>query len=374
MTVKLVARNGALRRLGEIDDFRSLTAPLRYNRTSDWQLELDGDSPGVEMLSLTGGLIVERDGATLFSGPVVGINRKREGSRSTVTVSGFTDTVWLERRLAAPVTAGPPYTAAAYHTVNGVAETVMRTYVNDNLGPGAVADRRLVRFALAADGLRGTTVKGSARFGSLLELLQGLALAGGDIGFRVVQSGEALEFQVYQPADKTSTAVFSVEFGNLRGYEYQQTVPSATYAYVAGEGEGTARVIVEGGDATAITDYGRFETFRDRRDTSDVPTLEQQRSETLDEMQAKTALSISPIDTDAVTFGTHYNLGDRVKVVIDGVAIQDVVREVLLTVTSDRGEVLTPVLGTPGASSPRVPELFDAVRRQARRLSHLERR
>lgn len=374
MTVKLVARNSALRRLGEIDDFRSLTSPLRYNRTSDWQLELDGGSPGVDLLSLTGGLIVERDGATLFSGPVSGIVRKTEGGRSTVTVSGVDDTVWLDRRLAVPVPSGPPYTAAAYHTVNGVAETVMRTYVNDNLGPGALAARRLERFALAADGLRGTTVKGSARFTSLLELLQGLALAGGDIGFRIVQSGEALEFQVYQPADKTSTAVFSVEFGNLRGYEYQQTVPSATYAYVAGEGEGTARVIVEGGDAAAITDYGRFETFRDRRDTADVPTLEQQRSETLDEMQAKTALSISPIDTDAVTFGTDYNLGDRVKVVIDGVAIQDVVREVLLTVTSDRGSVLTPVLGTPGASSPRVPDLFDAVRRMARRVSFLERR
>lgn len=374
MTVKLVARNSALRRLGQIEDFRSLTSPLRFNRTSDWQLELDGGSAGVDLLSLTGGLIVERDGTTLFSGPVTNILRKTEGSRSTVTVSGFDDTVWLDRRLAAPVTAGPPYTAAAYHTVNGVAETVMRTYVNDNLGPGAVADRRLARFALAADGLRGTTVKGSARFTSLLELLQGLALAGGDIGFRVVQSGEALEFQVYQPADKTSTAVFSVEFGNLRGYDYQQTVPSATYAYVGGGGEGTARVIVEGGDTAAITDYGRFETFRDRRDTSDVPTLEQQRSETLDEMQAKTALSISPIDTDAVTFGTHYNLGDRVKVVIDGVAVQDVVREVLLTVTPDRGSVLTPTLGTPGASSPRVPDLFDAVRRQARRLSHLERR
>jgi hypothetical protein len=374
VTVKVVARNSALRRLGEIDDFRSLSMPLRFNRTSSWELVLDADSPGVALLTLTGGLIVERDGVTILSGPVTGITASSQGGRSTVTVSGVDDTVWLERRLAMPVPSGPPYTSAAYHLVNGAAETVIRTYVDQNLGPSAIADRRLLRFALAADGGRGLSVKGSARFGMLLEVLQGLALAGGDLGFHIVQSDEQLVFEVYEPADMTSTAIFSVAFGNLLGFEYQQTVPVANYIYVAGEGEGTARTIVEGGDTTSIATHQRFETFRDRRDTGDTATLEQQRQESLDEAQARTSLAISPIDTDAVAFGRDYNLGDRVTVVIDGVAVQDVVREVLLTVTADRGEVLTPTLGTPGASSPRVPDLFAAVARQARRLSFLERR
>lgn len=374
MTVKIIARDTALRRLGEIDDFRSLSMPLRFNRVSGWELVLDATSPGVELLTLTGGVIVERDGVTVLSGPVTGSVARAQGGRATVTFSGVDDTVWLERRLAAPVPSGPPYTAAAYDTRSGIAETVMRAYVENNLGPSAVAARRLARFSVAADGLRGTSVNGSARFASLLELLQGLALAGGDLGFRIVQSGEALLFEVYQPADKTATAIFSVDFGNLLGYEFQQTVPAANYVYVAGGGEGTARTFVEGGDTASISTYQRFEVFRDRRDTTDTVTLEQQRAETLDELQAKTALSIEPIDTDAVTYGRDYNLGDRVTVVIDGVAVQDVVREVLLTVTADAGEVLRPVLGTPGASSPQVPDLFDSVRRTARRVSFLERR
>jgi hypothetical protein len=375
VTIKLEARNAALRRLGEIDDFRSLTMPLRFNRTSEWELVLDGDSPGAALLTETGGLIVERDGRVLLSGPVRQITRALSGGRSTVTVKGFDDTVWLDRRLAPPVPSGPPYASAAYHTVNGAAESVMRTYVDSNLGPAATAGRRLARFALAADGLRGSSVKGSARFTMLLELLQALALSGGDLGFRIVQSGETLVFEVYQPADMTTTAIFSVEFGNLLGYEYQTSAPQANYVYVGGGGEGTARVIVEGGDTSSIDVHQRIEApFRDRRDTEDVATLEQQRAESLLEMQAQTSLSITPIDTEAVAFGTHYGLGDRVTVVIDGVEVQDVVREVLLTVTADEGEVLTPTLGTPGATSPRVPDLFAAVARQGRRLSFLERR
>lgn len=375
MTVKLIARDTALRRLGEVSDFKSLSMPLRFNRVSSWQLTLDGDSAGVDLLTLTGGLIVERDGVTLLSGPVTSIIRSSINGHTTVSVTGVDDTAWLDRRLAVPVPSGPPYTSAAYHTVDGVAETVMRTYVDSNLGPSAIADRRLPRFSLAADGLRGSSVKGSVRFGSLLELLQGLALSGGDLGFRIVQSGETLVFEVYTPADKTATAIFSTDFGNLLGYEYQQTVPDANYIYVGGGGEGTSRTIVEGGDAASIATYGRREgVFRDRRDTTDTATLEQQRAESLEESQAMTALSISPIDTDAVSFGSEYGLGDKVTVVIDGVEIKDVVREVLLSLTPDGGEVLTPVLGTPGARSPRVPELFDAVRRTARRLSFLERR
>jgi hypothetical protein len=375
VTIKLEARDAALRRLDEIDDFTSLTMPLRFNRTSDWTLILDGDSVGASLLTETGGLIVTRDGETLLSGPVRKITRTLLDGRSTVTVTGVDDTVWLDRRLAVPVPAGPPYTSAAYHTVNGVAETVMRTYVDSNLGPSAIAARRLARLGLAADGLRGTSVKGSARFTMLLELLQALALSGGDLGFRIVQSGEALVFEVYEPADMTATAIFSVDFGNLVGYEYQTTVPQANYIYVGGGGEGTARVIVEGGDTASIDVHQRIEaSFRDRRDTEDTATLEQQRAETLLETQAQTSLSITPIDTDAVSFGTHYGLGDRVTVVIDGVEVQDVVREVLLTLTPDGGEVLTPTLGTPGATSPRVPDLFAAVARQARRLSFLERR
>jgi hypothetical protein len=373
VTVTITTRDEALRRTGQVEDFRSLTMPLRFNRTSSWVLELDEKAPVADLFGRTSGVIIARDGVPLLSGPVTGLRRTRQGGRRTLIVNGVDDTVWLERRLALPVPSGPPYTAAAYDDRSGAAETVMRGYVNDNLGPGATAARRLPALTLLADEARGTSVRGRARFVTLLELLQALALAGGDLGFRIVQVGVGLQFQVYLPADRTRSAVFSLELGNLRGYDYAVAAPTADYVYVGGGGEGTGRVIVEGGDQPTVDLYGRVEVFIDRRDTAVAADLEQTRAETLLEQRETTSLSIEPVDTASVAFGRDYGLGDRVSVVIDRETVQDVVREVTLTLTRE-GERLTPVIGTPGASSPQVPALFDIQKRQARRLSQIERR
>jgi hypothetical protein len=373
VTVQIFSRDAALRRTGQVEDFRSLEMPLRFNRTSTWLLELDASSPAVPLLGKTDGLIVERDGVTLLSGPVTSRQRASKAESQTVTVSGVDDTVWLQRRLALPVPGGPPYTAVAYDDKSGAAETVLKYFVDRNLGPGATAARRLPRLTIPADLARGTTVRGRGRFHSLIELLQPLALAGGDIGFRIVQVGQALEFQVYEPADRTATAIFSEQLGNLAGFTYQESAPPADYVYIGGQGEGTAREFVEGGTQANIDLYGRIEAFKDRRDVDTVATLEQARAEALAESQPPTSLSINPIDTDAVSFGVEYGLGDRVTVVVDDEVIRDVVREVVLRLTPD-GEVLTPVVGTPGASAPRSLELFANQERLSRRISPIERR
>lgn len=370
----MFARDAALIRTGQVGDFRSLQMPLRFNRTSTWLLELDAASPAVALLGKTDGLVVERDGVTLLSGPVTGIERTSSSGQTTVLVSGVDDSVWLERRLALPVPGGPPYDAVAYDDKSGAAETVLRYFVDRNLGPSATAARRLPKLTLPADLARGTSVRGRGRFHPLMELLQPLALAGGDLGFQVVQVGSALEFQVFQPSDRTATAIFSEELGNLAGYTYSQQAPPADYVYVGGQGEGTARETVEGGVAADIDTYGRIEQFRDRRDVDTTATLNQALDEALAELGPVTTLSITPIDTEAVAFGREYGLGDRVTVMVEGEPIRDVVREVVLKLTPDRSEELTPVVGTPGASNPAALALFARQERLDRRISNQERR
>jgi hypothetical protein len=368
--IDLFTRDTALRRTGQVQDFTSLTLTLRFNAPHTWVLTLPADD--ADLLDTATGIILVRDGMTLLSGPIIRRQRTLSEGRRVLTVSGADDTVWLQRRLALPVPSGPPYTAVAYDDKSAAAETVLRYFVDRNLGPAATTDRRLVPLTLAADQARGTSVRGRGRFHTLLELLQSIALAGGDLGFRIVQAGTALEFQVYVPEDRTATAVFSEDLGNLAGYEYATATPEADYVIVGGQGEGTARIFAEG--SSASPGQPRSETFRDRRDTDDPAVLAQTRDETLAELAQPTALSFTPVDTPALAFGSGYFLGDRVTVVIDGVEITDVVREVGVSVTADQGERLTPVIGTPGASSPTVPLLFDRLTRQGRRVSNLERR
>lgn len=369
MTITVYARTAALGRLGEVDDFRTLDTVLRFNGVSSFALDVAGGTRDAALMAAASGIVVVSDGRTLLSGPITTRAAKVDGDESLLTFAGTDDTVWLDRRLALPVPTGPPFTAAAYDVRTGPAESVIRAYVDANAGPTAPAARRVPGLSLPATQGRGATVRGTARFDNLLALAQTLALVGGT-GFRIVQSGAGIALEQYVPADRTATAQFSLGLGNLRGYDYEATDPTATYAYVAGQGEGTARTIVEG--AAASSPY-RAEVFVDQRDTNDLTALEQSRTEALIEGAAATALSLSPIDTPSLTFGRDYNLGDRVAVLVEGVTVRDVVREVRLTLTAD-GETLTPVVGTANASNPDVPALFDQLAEQASRLSLLERR
>lgn len=373
MSVALYTRDAGLRLTGQCEDFAKLELALRFCRTSSWVLELDSASGSVPKLGATDGLVVVRDGVVLMSGPVTSRERTSRGGRTTLVVSGVDDTAWLERRLALPVPSGPPYTAVDYDDKTGPAETVLRWFVDRNLGPGAVAARRLTNFTLAADLGRGTSVRGRGRFHTLMELLQPLALAGGDLGFRIVQVGAGIQFQVYVPVDRTAAGVFSQELGNLGGFTYRQAAPVADFVYVGGQGEGTLRAIVEGGTTADVDTYGRIETFRDRRDAPDTATLDQALAEALAESTSPTGLAITPIDTEAVAYGREYGLGDKVTVMVEGTPIRDVVREVALTLTPDR-EQLVPVIGTPGAANPAALSLFAAQQSLTRRVSQQERR
>lgn len=254
MTLELYARAATLRRTGQVTDLVKLEAVLRHNAVGTWVLELDRNSAAAELMLAAEGLVIVRNGRTLLSGPRTVRQTVLAGGRHTLMLAGVDDTVWLDRRLALPVPAGPPYIAQAYDVRKGAAETVLRAYVDANLGPGATVPRRLAGLTLPADQARGAAVTGVARFQPLLEVMQELALAGG-VGFRVVQVGLGLQLEVYLPADRTRAAVFSTELGNLAGYDYSDELPTATYAYVAGQGEGTARTIVEGGTAAlAVVD------------------------------------------------------------------------------------------------------------------------
>lgn len=370
MTITVQVRDRTRRLLGEVTDVRLFTAALRFARVSAWTLELDDSSLGADLLTEGDGIYVTRDDAVLLSGPIRVRQRKLENGRRTLTVGGVDDTAYLETRLALPVPGGPPYTTAQYDTITAAAQTAMIYYINRNLGAGAVLNRRLPGLTFATDLGLGTSVRGNARFHNLLEVVQGLALDGGDLGFRLTQVGTDIEFQVYDPADLTATAVFSEELGNLAGFDYSVAEPTASYVYVGGQGEGTARTIVEGGTAVA---QDRVEVFADRRDTNDNTTLELARDSRLVEGQSLTALSLSTIDTDAVAFGVDYNLGDRVRVIVDGTQIDDVLREVTLMWSAADDERLTPVVGTPGATNPLIPALFADQRQIARRVAQLER-
>jgi len=373
-------RDSSLRRVAVIEDYAELAILLRFNQSGGF----DFTAPAASLAGLLtpgAGVIIERDGVPLVSGPLDATRRTWAQDADHLILSGPDDGIALADRvalpvpLAAPNSAGTAYAAAAYDVRTGAAETVMRGYVDANAGPGARPERAVPGLRLAAGLGRGGTITGRARFDALDELLRDLALAGGDLGFRVVQATDAaaLEFQVYPTRDLTSSAVFSAEYGNLRAYDYRRGVPPGTYLYVLGGGELTARAVIEGGDVGAIAAWRRREQAVDARNTADVGELTAQRDKELLDRRADVGLSVTPIDAPGLTFGVDYGLGDRVTVVVDGLPIREVVREVTLTLDTQGGETITPSVLSPGAGAPTVDALYATIAQLGARLGRLER-
>jgi hypothetical protein len=397
-------RDANFNRVGEITDFNKLELVPRFNNVGSFVLDLPTNTRAAkELIKPKSGIIVKRDGRTTFSGTVTSRSRSF-GNQDVMTFSGKDDNVYLARTLAYPVPGGN-FSLSDYDVRTGKAETIMKQYVDYNCGLSALPERRLL--TLAPDTGLGNTITGRARFHSLLELLQSLALNGGGLGFNVVQVGNALEFQVYMPGDKTRTALFSPLLGNLSSFDYSSEDPESNFVIVGGGGEGAERILLQKSDNTSVTNFGRIETFIDQRNMSDTVELNQSLDEELASKAEKVSLNFTPVDTPQLSFGRDYGLGDKVTIVLtqpnevisvetiyyfisayqtvdvtsENVrkiqqklqVVQDVVREVKISIDSN-GETIVPFIGTEDSLSKDVPKIFNDMKKTKKRISNLERR
>lgn len=366
-------RDAGLQRLAQLDDFQKLDAVARFNAVGSWTLDLRPDSDAAAMLGSgeAAGIELTRDDLLVFSGPAAGRLRKLDGNNDTLTFTGLDDNCWLARRLAAPEAPALTTATSAEDLRTGAAETIMRAYVDANAGPSALAERRALTLA-PIDYLRGGTVTGHGRWQPLIELLAELALAGGDLGFRVAAVGGALQFQVYEPADLSADVTLSLGVGSLAGYDFQLDAPEATFVVAGGEGSGAARAVATSSDDNAAGGWGRIEKF-EAADSSGA-SLQAQADAALTKYAAKGNVALQTSDLPQLAFGLDYQLGDKVSAQVEGERLLDeIVREANITLDGDGAKVRLTVAAA-ASTDPRVPGLFGRLADAERRLRDLERR
>lgn len=376
---KIYARDAQLRRQGEVDDFAELEVVRRWNDIGTWMLKLDRRSPLAGVLRQPGaGILVTRDDSLWMGGPWTTAEHMVTADGETLQLAGKDDNIWLARRLGSPSPTEfvPPYTAQDYDVRTGTASTVLRAYVNANMGAGAAGVRQIANVTLGADPLAGGSVTGRARWQVLLPLLQELATSAG-IGFNLTQASSSLQFQTFAPTDKTGSVRFSRDLGNLAEFRYRESAPDANYFYVGGGGEGTARTIYERPDSASVAEWGRLEgELIDRRDTTNPTELAQSASDKIADQQAKATLSATLVDTSQIRYGFDYDLGTKVTVELDNPGstdvVQDIIRRVQLKADND-GFTITPSVGTEGAQHEGL-QIFRTVQQLNDRIVNLERR
>jgi energy-converting hydrogenase Eha subunit E len=294
-----------------------------------------------------------------------------------LTVSGACDNYYLGTRLAYPTPGATLASQASVYDVrSGAAETVMKGYVDANLGPGAFDPlRRLANLTLEADSHRGASVAFSARFDNLLTLLQKLAVTGG-VGFKVQQVGGGLVFSVYEPADRSASVRFSRTTGSLGSYQYQLTAPTGTTAIVGDGGSGVGRRFTSYTDTTAESDWGlRVEVFVDMASTTDVTQVIQGGQQALDSGSPQAQVTFAPRDTPQASYGSDYALGDTVTVQTGSRQLVDVVREVSLTDDTTSGVTVSPTVGgSQAADASATPTIYRQLRSALVAIGLLQRR
>jgi hypothetical protein len=156
-------RDKTLARVGQIlPEDLNLNANDVFNNVGNWTLTLANAHPMVPVLRTPGaGIIVTRvdTGAVLFSGPVVSpsVEVSAAAPDGTVTLSGVMDSVILADRLSYPDPTNSDATtqAAANDVRTGPAEDLMYAYVDQNIGPSAVAPNLLTGTQSTFDGTGG---------------------------------------------------------------------------------------------------------------------------------------------------------------------------------------------------------------------------
>ena len=115
---------------------------LRFNSIGTWTMTLPANHRLQSSLTTPGaGIVVTLLGNTLFSGPVTWYQtlQTMNDAVGVTQITGLDDSVLLRDRLAYPTPTTSDVTAqtSAYDVRTGFAESVMKAYVNANMGPSA---------------------------------------------------------------------------------------------------------------------------------------------------------------------------------------------------------------------------------------------
>lgn len=373
MTVTVLVCGPTLRAIAQpVQKWTGLTSERKFNEPGVGEFLAPVTTELLTALATPDSRItVIQDGEIFASGPVEkpgGQAWSAEDGDGNVRVAFATNEALLGERIVYPnpAQAFAAQTAEAYTAVGVNAETLLRTLVNTQAGPGALAGRAIPGLVLGAVSGVGVPVDLTARMDPLTDVLRAVAAAGGGLGWRLRQVGQQLVFEVWAPVDRSGYVRFGRGLANLREFTTDPESPTCTAALVGGAGEGVLRTVVERVNTTAVAaGHRRVERFVNQGEGT-LGELNAAGDFALFDGAFRIGLSAVAIDPPA-----GVNPGDLVAVELaPGYAITDRVTSITLTADPDRGEVITLAVGAGPTSDPTTIEIIRAMNA---RLGRLER-
>ena len=416
---RILVRDKNLQFIGEAT-WQRLQINLFFNEVGRWQIEVDGKSETAELFRRIaadpenegkGGIYITRNGHFLISGPMTEIEEEVSQEGERLIISGSCDLRFIENHLALP---HPQYFNSPYMTLDGTASgghsdyipdkaspaalyasTHIHTAVRSNIGEGAPSQRPPLPFLTTRDNQVGYLIPAGehtiARGENLFELCKGVADYSDYKGYPIrmtayqYQSGVnsdgspayKIMFECIAAQDKPN-ALLSPEAGTVTAYTYRREAPEANKILMGGSGQGKARKFAYGGDSVSQGLYGIIESFEEYTGgeetnwATEEKLLKKEIDAILAERAEKTIFAFQFQETPAVQYGEHFQIGDRVPIVIKNQSTMEVIREVSFDVSGEE-ETIEIVAGPQSAIS-RGLRLFDRVKKLEHRYSGLTKR
>lgn len=373
--------------------YEKLDAQLNRSKTS--QITLTGTCRGSAPLALADRVALVRNRPQLFSGVVTKLSVKCSDTENNIksweaVIQG--DSVVLGWRYVFATNSGTA--PASIDVSENVYDKLpddndeestesalnrMLYYIRKHAGENAHSSRRLVTVSESDDADRGEQGRSAYHIKKLTNVLKEIGEP--DELFPLVETNAAgtRVLTVPEVRDRTAEMVVAPEFGNVSDWEVVRKYPEFNACWVLSgvcsenNGDDTTtetRVWVYTEDEESIEKFGRIETVVTKNDIKIVPEdpnnedvapvteaevrvmLETEAAARLKEAAATEKWTITMMETDTCRFMDDWQLGDRVRCVIDGEAFDSVIETVQIryengveTVTPTIGEVETGLFG-----------------------------
>lgn len=294
-----------------------------------------------------------------------GYQADRDGDKGPgqLTVRFASDDARLADRIVYPnpALASTAQTTVRYTITAVNPEDAMRALVNLNAGPGALAARQFPGLVLGTDNnlLPAVTVSTSFTRDTVLtdalrevSRLSAAGNGGLGLGYRLVQVGATIQFQVFAPRNLAGVVVFGREFGNVESLDYEPTAPVDTVAIVGDATAGAGRVIHERTNTAALAaGWFRRERWVDGSGAANATELDQIGDKALDDGGATYKVSLVARETPDQRWRYDFGPGDQASVeVAPGVFVTALVQGADINVTGEKGEVVKPIIATSAES------------------------
>lgn len=198
-------------------------------------------------------------------------HRYRQNMDERFVIGGVSLNELMDRRIVDP--SDDPAQAGGYSTKAGAADTIIRAWCNEQMGPGASAARQTPGLTIGTVAGSGLGVGGRYRYESLLDMMKDLAHRG-NTDFQITRtSGVNLLMTIgVIGADKTKSSNYPFNAwvgltpsrGNLENPSYQlDRTTEKNFVYALGQGQGINRTLIkQAGLTVGDSPYNRRE-FQD---------------------------------------------------------------------------------------------------------------